>query len=74
MGKAYRNAFYFFHIKVLQVSFNIMWTYLEQNSFPLNEHQLMEKYDRFAILINSWDQANKVSLHSSIRSHEEFAP
>jgi len=37
-----------------------MWNYLEQASFQLTEGQLMEKYDRFAIYLNAWQQADRV--------------
>ena len=37
-----------------------MWNYLEQSSFPLTEGQLMDKYDRYAVYLNSWEQANEV--------------
>eukprot|EP00210_Caulerpa_lentillifera_P006022 g5756.t1 len=42
------------------VSFNVMWTYFEQGSFPMTESQLMDKYETIATYLNTWQQANQV--------------
>lgn len=48
------------------MSLNIMWSYLEQGSFPMSEAQLMEKYERTATYLNTWQQANQVRMSTLI--------
>jgi hypothetical protein len=38
----------------------VMWTHLEQRSFPMTEEEYDEKLDLMALYLNSWGQAERV--------------
>ncbi|KAL4457654.1 hypothetical protein ABPG75_012519 [Micractinium tetrahymenae] len=42
------------------ICLNVMWTHLEQRSFPMSEEEYDEKLDLVAMYLNSWGQAERV--------------
>eukprot|EP00884_Botryococcus_braunii_P007588 jgi/Botrbrau1/16830/Bobra.150_2s0054.1 len=42
------------------VALNVMWTHLEQQSFPMTEAQFMDKMDGIAFYLSAWGKADKV--------------
>ncbi|KAL4442932.1 hypothetical protein ABPG77_008423 [Micractinium sp. CCAP 211/92] len=43
------------------ICLNVMWTHLEQRSFPMSEEEYDEKLDLVAMYLNSWGQAERVT-------------
>lgn len=43
------------------ICLNVMWTHLEQRSFPMSEEEYDEKLDLVAMYLNSWGQAERVA-------------
>jgi hypothetical protein len=46
-----------------KVLVEVMWKYLEQVSFPMNETEYMEHLEAIAIYLNAWGSAEKVTNH-----------
>lgn len=42
------------------ICLNVMWTHLEQRSFPMTEEDYDEKLELVALYLNSWGQAERV--------------
>lgn len=42
------------------ICLNVMWTHIEQRSFPMSEEEYEEKLDLVALYLNSWGQADRV--------------
>jgi hypothetical protein len=42
------------------VSLNIMWSHLEQRSFPLSERSYMEKLEGIGYFLDAWGETKKV--------------
>ncbi|BDA40838.1 hypothetical protein COCOBI_01-4920 [Coccomyxa sp. Obi] len=42
------------------VALNVMWTHLEQQSFPMSEAEYMDKLDTIATYISAWGEAQTV--------------
>lgn len=48
-----------------KIFFQVMWKYLEQNSFPMTEEQYLEHLNTVANYLNAWDGVAQVKKYIS---------